>query len=159
MGLDPVTISIAMAATSVASTAVSYSKSKKAAKEQKEQNRIGGAQQEVDAQKQREIQARQARIRRAQVLQAAQNTNVAGSSGEFGAVNYLTGEQGVGSSVLLNGKVTATALSRSAQKEADLLQSAGTAQQVAKISSSIATNPNATAAISDAGTKIKGAFK
>lgn len=154
MGLE-----VALFATAVASTAVSYRQSKKAAAQQKETNRIGRAQQEVDARRQREVQARQARIRRAQVLQAAQNTGVARSSGEFGAVNYLSGEQGVGSSVLLNGEVTATALSRSAQKEADLLQSAGTAQQVAQISSSLATNPNATAAIRNAGSQIKGAFK
>lgn len=151
---DPVTL--ALIATAVVGTGVSYSGNRRAAAQQKESGRISAAQQQADARRQRESQSRQARIRRAQVLQSAVNTGVAGSSGEFGAVNYLTAAQGEGSATLLSGEVAATALTRSNQKAADLLAGADTARQVAGISMSLAANPNAVATLKSLGPKPKG---
>lgn len=69
--------------------------SNEAAKEQKEANKVKTAQQKAADLAAVRQKAREARIRRAQILANAENAGVAGSSGETGAVAGVTQNFGI----------------------------------------------------------------
>lgn len=62
---------------------------KSAAKDRKEAGRVAQAEQAAQANQSRRAQVREERVRRATVLQSAQNTGVSQSSGEIGATSAL----------------------------------------------------------------------
>ena len=91
-------VSTVVAAAALTATAVSayqqYQSAQDAADAQEEYQAISGAQQQIERRRQTRQQMRQERIRRAQILQASENTGVSGSSSQFGstaALGTLTG--------------------------------------------------------------------
>lgn len=87
-------IEVIIAAASLATGVASLDQSRQASKRQERaQRRVQSEQRAGNAAEQareRRQQVREERIKRARVLQAAQNTGVAGSTGEFGAVAGLS---------------------------------------------------------------------
>lgn len=77
------------AAQTTKATTQAVKKEKDAAKQQKEARRVMKASSKVQALEQRRQVIREERFRRAQMLQAAENTGTGGSSGESGAVSAL----------------------------------------------------------------------
>lgn len=90
MGIE-VVIGAVAAAASVASGVMSMSNAKKAADERKEANAIASAEQKNQAANSRRKAAREARIRRAMILQQSENaglgTQGSGTQGAIGVVN------------------------------------------------------------------------
>lgn len=88
MGIE-VAIGAAIAAASVATGVAQYSSAKKATRERREANAISSAQQQNEAAASRRKAVREARIRRAMVLQSSETTGVAESSGALGAQGVI----------------------------------------------------------------------
>lgn len=86
-------VEIAIAAVTLGAVAAgAYEQSrlaKSAAKDRKEAGRVAQAEQAAQLNQSRRAQIREERVRRAQVLQSAQNTGVSSSSGELGATSAL----------------------------------------------------------------------
>lgn len=80
----------------VASTAVQVIQGKKAAKAQKEANKITGANETLRNRSARRKAAKALRIRRAQLEQSATNTGSGASSGEQGAIAAMQASFGAG---------------------------------------------------------------
>lgn len=119
-----ITTIVAVSALAVAAGAA-YKQSqaaKSAAKDRKEAGRVAQAEQAAQANQSRRAQVREERVRRATVLQSAQNTGVSQSSGEIGATSAL------GS--LIGGNLAAgSRQARSASGIGSLSQSAANADQ------------------------------
>lgn len=89
MGLE-IVAGIASLAVGVISGASASSAYKKSAAAQKEANAIETAQTKINAADERRRLLREERIRRARLMQGAQNTGTSGSSGELGAMSAIT---------------------------------------------------------------------
>jgi len=97
-----------------------------AAAAEKEAREISGAQQETVALESRRQKVREARIRRAQIIAASENTGTTGSSGQVGAVGALSSNlAGLVSSSLGESKAN-RAINSNLQRAADFT-SAGNA--------------------------------
>ena len=88
MGIE-VAIGAAIAAASVATGVMQLGQAKKAASARREANQISNAQQQNEAAASRRKAVREARIRRAMILQNSENTGVAESSGALGAQGVI----------------------------------------------------------------------
>jgi hypothetical protein len=89
MGIE-VIIGAVVAAASVATGVMSYSAARKASRERKEANDIASANQKNEAAASRRKAAREARIRRAMILQQSENAGLGiGGSGTQGAVGVV----------------------------------------------------------------------
>lgn len=88
MGIE-LAIGAAIAATSVVTGAMQYSAAKKADKQRKEANDISNAQAKNDNAASIRKGIREARLRRAQIIQSAENTGVADGSGQLGATGVV----------------------------------------------------------------------
>ena len=88
MGIE-VAIGAAIAAASVATGVMQLGQAKKASRERKEANAISSAQQQNEAAASRRKAVREARIRRAMVLNQAEQTGTAESSGALGATGVI----------------------------------------------------------------------
>ncbi len=94
MGIE-LLISAAVAAASVATGVGQMSAARKANRERKEANEIQSAQQKVQAQDSTRQAIREARIRRAMIMQQSENTGVEGSSGQMGATGVVATNLGM----------------------------------------------------------------
>lgn len=116
-------VSSIIAAAALAATAASAyeqrQQAKAAAKERKEQAAISSAEQQAQQQGQRRQQLREERIRRAQILQASENTGVTASSGQLGSVSALGTNTASNVASLSRQANAATGISSSAQREAN----------------------------------------
>lgn len=88
MGIE-LAIGAAVAATSVVTGVVQYTQARKASKERKEANAISSAQQRNEAANSRRRAIREARVRRAMILQSSENMGASNSSGELGAIGVI----------------------------------------------------------------------
>lgn len=88
MGVE-VAIAVVSLATVAAGAYEQSRQAKSAAKDRKEAGRVSQAEQAAQLNQSRRQQVREERVRRAQVLQSAQNTGVSQSSGELGATSAL----------------------------------------------------------------------
>lgn len=93
MGIE--LVAYAALAISAASAYKSHEAQKDAAAEQKEANKIKTAQQKAADLAAIRQKAREARIRRAQIIAAAEGAGVSGSSGESGAISGVTQNFGI----------------------------------------------------------------
>lgn len=121
----------------------------RSAQAQKEGQRIQGAEQTVEANRQKKAAARRARIRRAQMMQQSTHSGTRGSSGEQSVIGGISASLAEGHSRLLGGKVTADALTRQGRKAASaqrMGQVFGQIGQMAMMGSQVAgqTTPQTT---------------
>lgn len=82
-------VAVAAVAVAAGSAYMSAQAQKDAAKDRKEAGRVSSAEQSAQRNQNRRQQVREERVRRAQVMQSAQNTGVSQSSGELGATSAL----------------------------------------------------------------------
>lgn len=132
--------SIIAAAALAATAAASYEQrqqAKKAAKERKEERAIAGAEQSAQQMESRRQQLREERIRRAQILQASENTGVAASSGQLGAVSALGTSTGANVASLSRQANTASGISAASQRAANADLRGAEAAGVGQIAGSI----------------------
>lgn len=114
--------SIIAAAALAATAAAGYEQrqqAKKAAKEQKEARAIAGAEQSAQQMEGRRQQLREERVRRAQILQASENTGVTASSGALGSVSALGTSTGANVASLSRQANSATGISAASQRAAN----------------------------------------
>lgn len=88
MGIE-VAIGAAIAATSVVTGVMQYSAAKKASSERKEANDIASAQQKNESAESRRRAIREARVRRAMILQQSETSGASESSGALGAIGVV----------------------------------------------------------------------
>lgn len=86
---------------------------------QEEARDIELAGQTIEASRQVRRELRQARVRRAQILQASENTGVSGGSGVSGAIGSIGSRLASAQSQLAEGQRTATSISNTLQSAAD----------------------------------------
>lgn len=113
-------------------TAASVDSSKRAARRQKEAQEIQQSQQIAEQREQQRRQSREQRIRRARVLQAAENTGVATSSGAIGATAGL-------STALASNIAFGQGQTRSAELIGNQLSQAADARQNAQTAGAVAS--------------------
>lgn len=82
-------VAVAAVAVAAGSAYMSAQAQKDAAKERKEAGKVSSAEQAAQRNQNRRQSIREERVRRAQVMQSAQNTGVSESSGELGATSAL----------------------------------------------------------------------
>lgn len=127
MGMDPITIGLIASATV---GAASYVEAKSARKEQaaamqqqaevqKEAQSVQKAANVAAATAERRQQIREARVRRARIMQSAANTGAVGSSAEFGSLGGMTTQLGSNIGANLGAIQTANKLSDLNQTAAD----------------------------------------
>jgi len=88
MGVETL-IGAVIAATSVVTGVMQYTMGRKASAERKEANAIANAQQKNESADSRRKAIREARVRRAMVLQQSENAGATGSSGSQGATGVI----------------------------------------------------------------------
>ena len=134
MGINVAIVALAISAVS---TYQSVKASKQAAREQKNANKIQtAAQKNADAAARRQ-KIREERVRRAQILQQAENTGVSGSSGAIGAVGVLSNNLGQINANVNASADAAGAISDSNQRAADYSSKANTWNAVAGLSANV----------------------
>lgn len=109
----------AMIALSLLSAAVSHSQARSAARSQREARNVQSASQRIEGAREARKLARQARIRKAQLRQSAENTGTGTGSGVSGATSSITSQTGAGLSFLEGKAVAASAVSGHLQNAAD----------------------------------------
>lgn len=82
-------VAVAAVAVAVGSAYMAQKNAKAAAKDRKEASQVGQAEQAAQRNDNRRQQVREERVRRAQIMQASENTGVSESSGELGATSAL----------------------------------------------------------------------
>lgn len=116
-------VSSIVAAAALAATAASAYEQRKqaktAAKERKEAAAIGSAEQQAQQMDQRRQQLREERVRRAQILQASENTGVSASSGQLGSVSALGANTGANVSSLSRQANSALGIGAASQRAAN----------------------------------------
>jgi hypothetical protein len=119
MGLE-VIIGAVAAAASVATGVASYSAARKASKERREANEIANANQKNEAAASRRKAAREARVRRAMILQQSENAGLGtGGSGTQGAVGVVGTNFGSAVGLAQQQSVAAQGINRRNQRAAD----------------------------------------
>lgn len=118
MGIE-VAIGAAIAAASVATGVMQYSQAKKASRERKEANAISTASQQNEAAASRRKAVREARIRRAMILQSSENSGVAESSGALGATGVVGTNLGSQNSQAMGQTKAITGINAANQRAAD----------------------------------------
>jgi hypothetical protein len=101
------------------SSAYSYSEQRKAALEAREARAVESASQRQEGVREARRVARQARIRRAQLRQAAENTGTGTGSGVAGATASVTSQEASAGSFLQGRAVAASGISSALQRSAD----------------------------------------
>lgn len=99
-------------------------KQKQASKDQKEAEMIARNEQRAQDTLSRRAQIREERIRRAQIMQSAQNMGAGGSSGEMGSISSLSASIGANLSNISRGARTADHISYFQQSAQDNIDSA-----------------------------------
>jgi hypothetical protein len=119
MGIE-VIIGAVAAAASVATGVASYSAARKASKERKEANEIASANQKNEAAASRRKAAREARIRRAMILQQSENAGLGiGGSGTQGAIGVVGTNFASNAAQSQQQSVAAQGINRRNQRAAD----------------------------------------
>jgi hypothetical protein len=119
MGVE-IIIGAVAAAASVATGVMAMSNARKAARERKEANAIAGANQKNEAAASRRKAAREARIRRAMILQQSENAGLGiGGSGTQGAVSAVGTNLASNMSQSRQQGVAAEGINRRNQRAAD----------------------------------------
>lgn len=118
MGVE-VAIAVVSLATVAAGAYEQSRQAKSAAKDRKEAGRVAQAEQAAQMNQSRRAQVREERVRRAQVLQSAQNTGVSQSSGELGATSALGSLIGGNLAGMNRQQNTASAIGNLGQSAAD----------------------------------------
>ena len=123
-------------ATALVGVVVAQDQQRKAAGERKKAGRIGRAQQAAVEARTTRQQIREERVKRAQILAAAENTGVAGASSEAGSLSAM--RTSVGSNIAFRNEQTAyaDAQSKKLQNAADLDRKASNTLAFTKIASS-----------------------
>lgn len=119
MGLEVGTLMAINAAISVAGAAVTYHQSEKARSAQREAGRVSEATQRAEAVRAGRAKARQARVRRAQMLQAGEGSGILGSSGINSALGSIHNNQAQQASYFGGQKLAADGITRANQQSAD----------------------------------------
>lgn len=118
MGIE-VAIGAAIAAASVATGVMQYSQAKKASRERKEANAISTANAQNESAASRRKAVREARIRRAMILQSSENSGVAESSGALGATGVVNTNLGSQNSQAMGQTRAITGINAANQRAAD----------------------------------------
>lgn len=118
MGIE-LAIGALVAATSVVTGVMQYSNAKKASKERKEANAIATASQQNEAAASRRKAIREARIRRAMILQSSENTGSGSSSGALGAASVIGTNLGSNNAQSLGQTAAATGINARTQRAAN----------------------------------------
>lgn len=139
MGLEAATLAAITAGTTVVTTAYSISQNQKAKAEQKKQQGIQRASNLAQQQEERRRQIREERIKRARVLQSAENTGTAGSSGELGGIGSLATQLSNNIGANLGIIDRANQMSASAQSEASAKVNAGISSQLGQMAPGLIT--------------------
>lgn len=139
MGLEAATLAAITAGTTVVTTAYSISQNQKAKSEQKKQQNIQRASNLAQQQEERRRQIREERIKRARVLQSAENTGTAGSSGELGGIGSLATQLSNNIGANLGIIDRANQMSASAQSEASAKVNAGISSQIGQMAPGLIT--------------------
>lgn len=108
-----------------------------AAKAQKRANQVSQAEQQAQRQQQIRQQIREDRVRRAQILQGAENMGVSDSSGEYGAIGQIGTSTAGNIGTLNRGQVSSDAYAGWMQSAADDSMRANTWAAIGQVSSSI----------------------
>lgn len=88
------TVPLLLKAFAVAATVASVSEQRQAGKAQRRGQKLAQRRADIQASRERREQVRQARIKRAEILQESANTGAAGSSSEAGAIGSLQAQLG-----------------------------------------------------------------
>lgn len=134
MGLGVAIASLIMTAVATVKQQEAASDARKEQKKQRQEQQAVNAEQ---AAREKRQQIREERIRRAQILQASENTGVAGSSGEMGATGNLSTQLSANLGFTSGQQRHASNMSIFQQKEADALGRGQMWAGVGNISSSI----------------------
>lgn len=100
-------------------TAVSVDAANKSASAQKERNKVANATQKAEDARNIRQQVREERIRRAEILQASENTGASGSSAESGAVSSLSVQVAENKARVSGQQIAAAGIGRANQDIAD----------------------------------------
>ena len=111
---DPITLSFL-----AVSTALQYNESRKRARAAREEGRVSQAVDKAEAIRQTRMESRKARIRRAQIEQAAENTGVGQSSGQAGALAAISQNQFSQQSYFAGQELAVNGISQQRQDRAD----------------------------------------
>lgn len=136
MGIETLILGIS----AVASTAfgvVGAVQANRAAQEQEDANKVSKARDENRRREQLRQRVREERIRRAQILNSAENTGTSSSSGAIGAVGALSSSLGGVFSFSRAEKRAADSISRKTQNAANFNNSAQLAGSLSDLSASI----------------------
>jgi hypothetical protein len=130
-------IAIVASVVAVAATVESISQQKKAAKAQQEAAAEQTAISTKEARDKRQQAAREARIKRAQIVQQAENQGIAGGTTELGATSAVAAGQSREAGEQAFETTAAEGLAKTQQQIADASSKAATAAAVGNLSSSI----------------------
>lgn len=130
-------IEAALIAVAVVSTAVSIDQGNKSRKAQEKARQEQRAQTAEESAKERRQQIREERVRRARMLQSAENSGVADSSGEVGALASLSTGLSENLGFSLNSEARGNAISDAQQNAANAAGRAQTSQAIGSLATSI----------------------
>lgn len=132
-------IEVVLAAVALTSTVASIDQQRKAAKAQGKARNEEKARNTAQQMAERRQQVREERIKRARVMQAAENTGTAGSSGELGAVSSIGTQLGANLGFNQSMIESGNRISGYAQQAADAQGKASMFNAVASMSGNIGT--------------------
>lgn len=130
---------VAAAAVAVAagSAYAAHQQQAAAADDQKDAAKVASNESKAQAAAQRRQQIREERVKRASIIQSAQNSGVSASSGSLGAQSVLDTQSGITMSNISRSTASSDAIGDFQQSAADHLQSANNYQQIGSVASSI----------------------
>jgi hypothetical protein len=128
-------MAVTTAIAAVVGTAVSIDAANKSAAAQKERNKVTNATQKAEDARNIRQQAREERIRRAEILQASESTGASGSSAEAGAVASLGVQVAENKARVSGQQLAAQGIGQSNQAIADAQVQSQLGQSITSISS------------------------
>jgi len=163
MGLEAALLTQIALGVSVGATVLGMSQNAKAAKAQKKAREEQQAQNKAQQMQERRQQIREERIKRARIMQSAENTGTAGSSGEIGAIGGMSTQLGSNLGANQSAIRAGEQISLFSQQAADASSNAQmfslisqTAPTIASFGQSIFSNPSTqSATIFDASSEQK----
>lgn len=133
----PPGVAVAALFISAASAVHSAQQAKKVSRARREQNKVSNATERIKLEASRRQQLREERVRRAQILQASENTGVAGSSGAHGSISNLSTRIGGNLAIQTSGVLGTTGINNLSSDIAGYKSRQATAQAVGSFSSTV----------------------
>lgn len=154
-----VTSTAALVAAAVVTVGSAYEQNRqqgKAADAQKEASRISGNQARINEQASRRQQIREERVRRAQIMQSAEQSGVAGGSGEVGSTGALASVTGGNIASSHAADSTSQRLGALNNRAASASGKAATAGAIGQVSGTVFSSLGGTPALMDTFGKKNG---